>query len=147
MERQHIRHVIGMILMATACLTALRLGGNTERRAAGVIALCWTGADLGQLITGLDIEPVIAADILSGLSLMVLAWIEGAGWLWIMVVVEAALLLIHALFYRPGQSASATELILNAALSCIILLVLVTAAIASRSLAAKPEVAEPIIGS
>ena len=125
----YVRLLTGFVLMVLACAFAYRRGDRSVRRAAKVLALCWTLALAAQLVSGLTIEPAIGADVACGLFMLRLAWTDARGWVWGMIGVESVLLVSHALLYRSHQPPTGLQILANNGLATVALAVLVGAAL------------------
>lgn len=125
----YLRLLLGFVLMAAACWFAYRRGDRTVRRAAKVMAVCWTLCLAVQLISGRTVEPAIGADIACGLFLLRLAWTDARGWIWILIGIESVLFVVHALLYRAQQPPTGLQILGNNALVTVALVVLVCAAL------------------
>ena len=124
----YVRLLVGFVLMAAACGFAYRRGDRTVRRAAVVLAACWTLSLAAQLITGHTVEPAIGADIACGLFMLRLAWTDGRGWIWFIIGLESVLFVTHALLYRAQQPPTGAQILFNNALVTLALIALVWAA-------------------
>jgi peptidoglycan/LPS O-acetylase OafA/YrhL len=125
----YLRLLLGLVLMAAACWFAYRRGDRTVRRAAKVIAVCWTLSLAAQLVTGHTVEPAIGADIVCGLFMLRLAWTDARGWIWAIIGIESVLFVTHALLYRSQQPPTGPQILANNALVTLALIVLALAAL------------------
>ena len=124
--------------MAAGCLTAFRVGNRVVRMTAVLGIICWSLATLAEWATGLRAEPVIVADIVFGIGLLLLAASFNSRWLWIMTLIQAVLLTVHAWFYGVSETPGAKLVVANNLLSTASLVVLVVAAFRSRQQVAIP---------
>ena len=125
----YVRIGIGAVSMLLACGFAWRRGSAPVRAAVGLVAVCWTAGILLQFATGHTVEPVIASDIVIALGLLRLAWLKGVSWLWVGVAIEAAVLMIHAVFFHSGQPPTPLLIFANNGLMAVGLVAIVMAAI------------------
>lgn len=114
-----IRILIGFGLMAVVCMTAVSVGNRALRRAAILVAGCWALATLIELGFGHRTEAVIAGDSLCGLGLLFLAATETAWWVWILLLVQSALFLMHALLYKLDQPPTTLYVVANNSLNTL----------------------------
>jgi peptidoglycan/LPS O-acetylase OafA/YrhL len=127
-----LRIPIGVVLMAAACITAYRIGDQTVRRVAVLIAGCWTAAAVAQVLSGQLMGPVIVADIVCGLVILRWAWREEKTWLWLLAGLESGLFLLHAVLFQTPGAPTPPEVIGNNILSTLGLLILLFAALHNR---------------
>ncbi len=92
-----LRLWIGLALMAACCGLAYAIGDRMVRRTALLAASCWVGVTVLELLSGRQAEPAIAGDVIAGIGLLVLATKGGAAWQWLLVGVQAALMMLPAL--------------------------------------------------
>ena len=91
------------------------------------VLLCWIGATLGQLLTGDLTVPLIVGDVLFSLWLLWFAWRRPQWWIWVLLGIEAARLMLHALAY--GASMETAYTVINNVLSLSGLVDLAAAAV------------------
>ena len=132
MTPDSMRLIVGLVIMAVACLAAYRIGDEAVRLAAALVVASWVVAFVGQQITGLRAEPVIASEVVAGIGFLYLAGSYSLGWLWVEVALDAVLLLIHAWYYGNGETPPPAQVIGNNLLAVVALAVLVGAAVRSR---------------
>jgi len=125
------RVALGVLLMAVVCSVSFAIGGRGVRRVTLAIAVCWVAATALQLLARSQ-WPGIIGDVACGLFILVLAARQPQLWLWILVVVEAGLLILHALLFTVGKPATMPEIVGNNLLVCAGLLVLLMAAVRDR---------------
>ncbi len=113
---QVLIHVLpGLIALALAAAVVLRLGSRRQKVAMTAVMLCWIGATLGQVLTGELTLPLIAGDAVFSLWLLWFAWRGPEWWVWVLLAVEAARLMLHSIAY--GASMETGYTILNNCLS------------------------------
>ncbi len=91
------------------------------------LLVCWIGAALGQVLTGDLTLPLIVGDVVFSLWLLWFAWRRPEWWVCILLGVEGARLMLHALAY--GASMETTYTLINNLLSLSGLLDLAAAAV------------------
>ena len=123
------RLALGVAVMAVACGLSYAVGGRTVRRAVVAVVVCWLAASAAQLALRAQ-WPSIAGNVACGLVLLRLAVQENRIWPWILVAIEAVLLVLHALLFgSAGPIPPPAETIGNNLLVSAGLLVLVLAAL------------------
>ena len=132
MTPDNVRLIVGLTIMAAACLTAYRIGDEPVRLAAALVMASWVVAFAGQQLTGLRTEPVMASEVVAGIGFLFLAGSYSAFWLWVEVGLEAAVLFMHAWYYGYGEATPAAQIIANNLVTVAALIVLVWAAVRSR---------------
>ena len=125
------RAAVGVVVMLVTCGLTFAIGNRSMRWAAGLIFVCWALAVALEFAIGPHVEILIVANVVNGLGLLVLAVLDGAAWLWIMVALQAAVFLLHALTFG-GHQPSRREVIGNNTLITLGLIVMVAAAIMRR---------------
>ena len=123
-----VRALIGLAVMVAACGFTFCVGNRSMRRAAVLIFVCWAVAVALEFAIGPHIAILLAADLIAGLGLLILATTEGASWLLVMISIEAALFLLHALTMSSNRDPGRLEVIGNNVLVTLGLMVMVGAA-------------------
>lgn len=75
------------------------MGTRRQKTAMTAVAVCWIAATLGQVATGHLTAPLIASDVMFSLWLLWFAWRGSAWWVWLILALQAARLMLHALVY------------------------------------------------
>lgn len=128
----------GLGLMAVAGAVVMWRGGPLERRVAVCGLVCWTGSAIGQVLTHVAAAPIIVADLVFAACLLFFVLRHHRGWLYGLVAIEAARLILHGLVYQGRLDPSPTYRLINNGLSTIGLLVLVAAALSRTPPAPAP---------
>ena len=120
-------HVLpGLIALALAAAVVLRLGSQRQKTAMAAVLVCWIGATLGQMLSGDLTIPLIVGDVVFSLWLFWFVWRRPEWWLWCLLAIEGARLLLHAVAYEAFPGAAYT--IANNTLSLAALATLAAAA-------------------
>ena len=123
-------HVLpGLIALALAAAVVLRLGSQRQKTAMAAVLICWIGATLGQMLSGDLTMPLIVGDVVFSLWLFWFVWRRPEWWLWCLLAIEGARLLLHAVAYEAFPGAAYT--IANNTLSLAALATLAAAGKAS----------------
>jgi hypothetical protein len=101
--------------------------------------VCWAGAVALEFAIGPHIAIIIAANVVAGIGLLIVAAIDGARWLFVMIALEAAMLVLHALTVTLDRPPGPIEVIGNNVLVTLGLLVMVGAAVAHRLRTPQPR--------
>ena len=93
-------HVLpGLIALALAAIIVLRMGSRRQKVVMTAVLVCWIAATLGQVLTGHLTVPLIAMDVVFALWLLWYAWGHAEWWIWAVLALSAAHLLLHAVAY------------------------------------------------
>ena len=114
--------------MLAACGFTFWAGNRSMRLTAVLIFACWAAAVAAEFAFGPNIAILLAANLVNGLGLLVLATMDGAAWLLVMTSIEAALFLLHALTLSSDRDPAGLEVIGNNVLVTLGLIVMVGAA-------------------
>jgi hypothetical protein len=125
-----VRALIGLVVMLAACGFTFCVGNRTMRQVAVLIFVCWAAAVLAEFALGPRIKMLLAANLVNSFGLLVIATMDGAGWLLVMISIQAALFLLHALTMALDRAPERIEVIGNNVLVTLGLLVMVGAAAA-----------------
>ncbi|MHB8284805.1 MAG: hypothetical protein ACYDD1_09040 [Caulobacteraceae bacterium] len=125
-----VRVFIGLVLMVAACVTAFRIGGPSQKKAAILVFVCWGTAALMQIHEHYAVAPLIGGDLVYSAGLLWLAWRYHERWLWIMVAVQVVFFLHVARFERGGPP-TVLYIFANNVICAVGLVVLTAVSIAS----------------
>jgi hypothetical protein len=125
-----IRALIGLVVMLVACGFTFSVGNRTMRRVAILIFVCWAAAVLFEIALGPHIKILLAANLACGFGLLVIATMDGAVWVLVMISIEASLFFLHSLTMALDRTPGRLEVIGNNILVTLGLLVMVGAAAA-----------------
>lgn len=123
---------IGLAVLAVCAVIVLWRGGKLERTVALIGLICWSGAAAAQLLTGLNLVPVVLADLALAAALLVLILRHHRAWLYALFAVEAARLLLHAVAFRSHLPPDPAYRLANNALSYLCLAIVVAASLWPR---------------
>lgn len=84
------------------------MGSGRQKTAMVALLVCWIGATLGQVATGDLTVPLIVGDVLFSLWLLWFAWRGPEWWVWVLLGVESARLMLHALAYGASMETAYT---------------------------------------
>ena len=102
-------HVLpGLIALALAAAVVLRLGSQRQKTAMAAVLICWIGATVGQMLSGDLTVPLIVGDVVFSLWLFWFVWRRPEWWLWSVLAIEGARLLLHAVAYAAFPGAAYT---------------------------------------
>jgi hypothetical protein len=127
-----VRAMIGLAVMLAACGFTFGVGNRTMRHVAVLIFVCWAAAVLAEFALGPHIKILLAANLASGSGLLLIATMDGAAWLLVMISIEASLFLLHALTMALDRAPGRLEVVGNNVLVTLGLVVMVGAAAAHR---------------
>ena len=91
--------LIGFIVMLATCSVTWLIGGPAERQGALFLAACWMVSLVGQaFLGGHNAIPLIIANVICGLGLLVLAYKHGKAWLWLTLLIQVVIIILHAMW-------------------------------------------------
>jgi hypothetical protein len=105
----------------------LRMGSRRQKTVMTAVVVCWIAATLAQVFTGHLMAPLVAGDVVFSLWMLWFAWRGATWWVWVLLVVQASRLILHAAVY--GASAGIAYASIYDGLSLIGLVVLALAAV------------------
>ena len=105
----------------------LRLGSRRQKVATTALLICWIAAASAQVRTGEVTVRLIVGDVIFSLWLLWFAWRKPEWWIWALLAIQAARLMLHALAYGAAMEAAYT--LFNNGLSLVLLAALAAAAL------------------
>jgi hypothetical protein len=135
--------LIGLCVLAVASAAVFWRGGRLERAVMTLAVFCWATASIGQLATGSPVIPIILADLVFAIGVLVMVLRYHRSWLYLIFAVEALRLLLHGAAFELDLGPNPAYRMTNNVLSTAGLVVLVAVSLwPKRAAQQEPQDAE-----